>query len=75
MSVAFWSKFNQERNEDYNNFLQIFDRKLPTFGSYFDSDFTSLIPHKIQEYTIERDLAIARETAESESSSESVEGE
>lgn len=30
---------------------------------------------KIQEYTIERDLAIARETAESESSSESVESE
>lgn len=30
---------------------------------------------KIQEYTIERDLAIARETTESESSSESVEGE
>ena len=37
----------QERNEDYNNFLLILESKLPTFGSYFDSDFTSLIPPKI----------------------------
>ena len=43
----------QERNEDYNNFLQILEGKLPTFGSYFTSDFTSLIPQKIQEYITE----------------------
>ena len=43
----------QERNEDYDNFLLIFKSKLPTFGSYLDSDFNSLIPQKIQEYITE----------------------
>ena len=43
----------QERNEDYDNFLLIFKTKLPTFGSYLDSDFNSLIPPKIQEYITE----------------------
>ena len=43
----------EEKKEDYNNFLLILESKLPTFGSYLESDFTSLIPPKIQEYITE----------------------
>ena len=47
-----------EQKEDFNNFLLTFNSKLPSFGSYLDSDFITLIPKKIQEYTTEHPLSL-----------------
>jgi hypothetical protein len=47
-----------EQKEDFNNFLLTFNSKLPAFGSYLDSDFITLIPKKIQEYTTEHPLSL-----------------
>ena len=52
---------NNEKKEDYNSFILTFEKELPNFGNYFNSEFNTLYSPKIQEYITEYPLSIPEE--------------